>query len=458
MQNTCLSAPSTEVRGTTIRPGMILLTQCFAVLIAQIDTSVVNLAVQPIGHYFHAPVATQQWVVDAYNLVYAALLLSGGLIADLYGRRRAFVFGAAIFTVASILCALASRVWVLLAGRTLAGLGAALLIPASLAIIRVSWPDADERARMLGIWAACNGLALAIGPTIGGLLIKAFGWRSIFGLVIPFGVVAVALAAASVPESSDPDGRHFDGAGQLLGIMALAGLAIAAIESQRLPSLATGALLAAAVALAGFLLIEKRHGSLAMVPLSLFRLPTFHGAMVATGGMTFGMYGVLFLLPLSWQESGLLGPVGAGLALIPMALTFVLVSPFSGPLTTAWGHRRVTSGGVALIGTGLIIIAGSASCFSMTVAEAGLILTGVGMGIATGPLMGAAVGAVPARRSGSASALINVARMIGATLGVASLGTIYAAFHSARYGLEVAMLIGGCIQLTGALWAWHFVT
>lgn len=440
----------------TGRP-LILITLCLAVLIAQIDASVVNLAAQPIGRYFHARVATLQWVVDGFNLVYAALLLTGGLLADLYGRRRAFVSGAAIFTLASILSAFAPQVWMLILGRTFAGLGAALLIPASLAIIRVSWPDADQRAKVLGIWAAGNGVALAIGPTIGGFLIHAFGWRSVFGLTVPFGVAAVVLASIAVPESSDREGRHFDAGGQVLGILALGGIAIAAIESQREPMLTAFSLLIALTALAAFLRTEKRHGSAAMVPLDLFRLPTFHGAMVATAGMTFGMYGVLFLLPLYWQTTGALGSIGAGLALMPTAVAFILVSPFSGAMTIALGHRKVTSGGVAVIGVGVMVIAGSVPLSSIVVAEIGLILTGVGMGIATGQLMGAAVGAVPAKRSGSAAALINVARMIGATLGVAALGTIFDLIHPIKVGMEIATLAGGCVQLLGALWAWRFV-
>lgn len=439
------------------RQGMILLALCLAVLVAQIDTSVVNLAVQPIGRYFHAQVATLQWVIDAYNLVYAALLLTGGLLADLYGRRRIFILGAAIFTLASLLCAFAPHIEILVLGRVLAGLGAALLIPASLAIIRVAWPNAYQRARVLGIWAACNGLALAIGPTIGGLLLQAFSWRSIFVLVIPFGLAAMLLALSVIPESSHSEGRHFDAGGQILGILTLGGIAVATIESQRMPVVAASAALVALVALGGFLRVEKGHGSMAMMPLDIFHQPTFHGAMVATAGMTFGMYGVLFLLPLFWQTSGVLGPIGAGLALMPMALVFVLVSPFSGQMTITLGHRAVTSGGVALIAIGLLCITASVHLDALVVTEVGLALTGVGMGIATGPLMGAAVGSVPAQRSGTASALINVARMIGATLGVAILGALYTLAHSIRQGLEMAMVSGGVIQLVTALWAWRFV-
>lgn len=162
------------------RRGVTLLTLCLAVLVAQVDTAVVNLATRAIGAYFHAGVGALQWVVDSYNLTYAVLLLTGGLLADLYGRRRIFMAGTAVFTLASLLCALAPSVSVLIAARALAGVGAALLLPASLAIVRVVWRDPVARGRALGIWAACNGVAMALGPTLGGVLIRHFGWRSIF--------------------------------------------------------------------------------------------------------------------------------------------------------------------------------------------------------------------------------------------------------------------------------------
>lgn len=438
--------------------GLMLVTLCIAVLIAQVDTSVVNLAVQPIGRYFDAGVGTLQWVVDGYNLVYATLLLTGGLLADLYGRRRIFMAGAVIFSLASIACALAPVTAVLITGRVLAGLGAALLLPASLAIIRVVWPEPQLRAKVLGIWAASNGLALALGPTLGGLMIQGFGWRSIFWLTVPLGAAALGLAQAVIPESSHRQDRHFDLGGQVLGAVALGGLVVAVIESQRLPGAAAAAIVAAALASVLFIRVERAHGAAALVPLDMFGLPAFRGAMVATAGMTFGMYGVLFLLPLTWQSVGMLGPVGAGIALVPMALVFVLVSPFSGVLTARLGSRAMTGGGVGIIGLGLLLIGMTASVDSLYAAEAGLVVTGIGMGLATGPLMGIAVDTVPVARSGSAAALINVARMVGATLGVAVLGAVFALAHSARQGLGMAMFLGGVVQLAGGVWAWNAIS
>ena len=443
-----------RAQGVADRRRLTLVTLCMAVLIAQVDTSVVNLAIQPLGVYFTAGVAALQWVADSYNLVYAALLLTGGLLADLLGRRIIFMVGAAVFTAASLLCAFAPTVSLLIGGRALAGLGAALLLPASLAIIRVVWPDHVERGRVLGIWAGCNGLALAIGPTLGGLLIGQFGWRSIFLVVVPLGLAAFALALPTIPESSARQERHFDAPGQILGALALGGLALAAIETNGATLTALIALAAAIPALLLFIAVESQRGAAALVPLAMFRARGFLGAMTATAGMTFGMYGVLFLLPLTWQSSGILDPLGVGLALVPMALVFVLVSPFSGSLSRKFGVHSMTSGGVALIGFGLLILSVSAGWKSILADETGLILTGLGMGLATGPLLAVAVGAVSAARSGTAAALINVARMAGATIGVAVMGAVFAAAHDSAIGLRLAMLLGGLVQLTCAAVAW----
>ncbi|MBM2770627.1 MFS transporter [Burkholderia anthina] len=432
------------------RRGVTLLTLCIAVLVAQVDTAVVNLATRAIGTYFHADVGALQWVVDSYNLTYAVLLLTGGLLADLLGRRRIFMAGTAVFTVASLLCALAPSVSVLIGARALAGVGAALLLPASLAIVRIVWRDPVERGRALGIWAACNGVAMALGPTLGGVLIRHFGWRSIFFVVVPLSVAAMLLAVPAVPESSDPRGRHFDGGAQVTGALALGTLAYAAIVFRDSPVASAVAVCVAIASFAAFIAIERRHGDAALVPLDIFRLGAFRGAIAATTAMTFGMYGVLFLLPLTWQSTGRLDATGAGLALLPMALVFVVVSPWSGRLSERVGTRVTTAGGVAVIASGLAVIGAWAASPGLPGAEIGLALTGLGMGIATGPLMTVAVGAVDAARSGTASALVNVARMTGATLGIAVLGTLFAAMHGGAAGLRAAMFAGAAVQLAGA--------
>ena len=436
-------------RMTSPRSSQLLLTLCLAVVIAQVDTSVVNLAMRAIGSGLRAGVGGMQWVLDAYNVAYAAFLLTGGLLADLYGRRRLFLFGSMVFTVGSLLCAVAPDIATLIGGRGVAGVGAALLLPASLAIIRVEWRDAQARNHALGVWAACNGLAFVIGPTIGGALVDRFGWRSVFLVVVPFGVAACGLALHVVPESRDRLGRVFDMTGQVMGAATLACLAVAGIEAAHRPDVALAAFALALVALVLFLATERRRGDAAMVPLDMFRSRRFNGTLAATATMTFGMYGVLFLIPLVWQHTGTFSAASAGIALVPMAGMFFVVSNASGRLVDYLGARVLIGGGTGLIGTGLGVLAWTTAGSPLWLAEAGLVLAGIGMGLNTAPLYGVAVAAVPAERSGSAASLINVARMVGATLGVAVLGSIFAAV-----GLREAMLMGCAVQIIGAGAAW----
>jgi EmrB/QacA subfamily drug resistance transporter len=443
-------------RHATERRGLILLTLCLGVLIAQVDTSVMNLALNPIKEGLHVGIASLQWVVDGYNLTYALFLLTGGLLADLRGRRQVFVCGIMIFSAGCLVCGLAPGAAALIFGRVVAGLGAAMLLPASLAIMRVVWSEPRERGRALGIWAGCNGLAFVIGPTVGGLLISSLGWRSVFLIVLPLGASACVLARRYLPESADPDGRHGDVLGQILAAFTLGGLALAMIEGRNSPLVFAAALPLSAIAAMLFVVVERHHGDAALVPPDLFQQRAFAGAIAATAAMTFGMYGLLFLVPLSWQGASAtpLSPVAAGIALIPMALVFVGVSRGSGALAQRFGARIATSGGTAVVGLGLMVVALTTAGRPIWLAEIGLVMAGLGMGINTGPLMGVAVAAVPAARSGTASALINVARMVGATLGVAMLGALYAVLEGGARGLSVALLIGGLVQITGAAIAW----
>jgi MFS transporter, DHA2 family, methylenomycin A resistance protein len=434
-----------------------LVAMCLAVLIAQIDTSVVNLAAHAIGDTFQAGVAPLQWVLDGYNVVYAVLLLSGGLVADLYGRRRAFVIGTIVMAAGSFVCAFAPNVIVLVTGRVIAGVGAALLLPSSLAIIRVVWPEPAARGRVLGVWASCNGLAFAIGPTLGGILIEQYGWRSVFLLAVPLAAAALVLAQMAVPESADPEGRHFDLQGQVLGALTLGGIALAAIAIHDEGWLWLGALTVVAVALPRFLRNEHRRGRAALVPLDLFRVRAFSGAIATTTAMTFGIYGLIFVMPLVWQSEDRLTPRDAGLALLPISLAFFFVSTQSGWLSERLGARAMITIGTGLIGCGTLVLAATNVGTPMALAQIGLAMAGVGMGLNTGPLFGIAVGSVGQARSGTASALINVARMTGATLGVALLGSVFALLHGGAVGLRAAMLVGGFVQLVGAITAFATV-
>lgn len=436
------------------RHAAILLLLSLVVLIAQIDTSVVNLAVHSIGHALRAPIAALQWVLDGYNLSYATLLLTGGTVADLFGRVRILRLGTAAFVAGSLLAGLAPHVAVLIAGRVIAGIGAALMLPSSLALIRVIWPDPYERAHTLGIWAGVNGAALALGPTLGGGLIQVAGWRSVFLLIVPIAAMLWWWAPRVIPESSDPQSRSVDLPGQVLGAFALAALATATIMHRLLlPSL-----IAAGVAIAIFLWVESRAGSRAMMPLPLLRNGRFMVINATTMTMTFAMYGILFLLPLTWQRSGAMSVGAAGLALLPMSLSYLALSHRSGAWVKRYGAQRLIVYGMLAIVAGIALLASTSTGLPLWRAEVGLLFTGVGMALNTAPLLGAAVAAVHVERAGTASAMINTARMIGATLGVAVLGSAFSTASSLSMGFRVAMVVGLGVVLLGALlaqWGLH---
>lgn len=432
------------------KPALLML--CIAILCAQLDMSMTNIAVKPVGESFNASLASQQWFLDAYNLSYASLLLTGGVLADLFGRRRVFVAGNALFGIGSILCATAPTISMLLFGRLISGVGAALLLPASLALIRVIWKQESDRGRVLGIWAGCHGLALVIGPVLGGALMHYLSWRSIFILTIPLAFIVVAGSQVSIPESADREGRSFDLAGQILGFTALASLTIAAIQIHQHVGIAILSGIIFILSLASFITVEHRRHELALMPTRFFKIPQFLGSVLATISMTFGMYSTMFLLPLTWLETGQMSIITAGIALLPCAIIFMIISPLSGAIQARIGLRAIVALGLGSIMLGIVLIATTASQFYWTVGI-GLALTGLGMGLAIGPLMGGAVNAVDDERAGSAGALINVARMVGATLGIAIIGSLYGLFDDFYAGLQGALLIAVCVQIIGVSFA-----
>ncbi len=445
---------------------LVLLTMSLGVLIAQIDTSVVNLAVKQIGAALDAGVTALQWVVDAYNLVYASLLLTAGTLADLFGRRRVFALGIALFTLGSLVCGLAPNVTILIAGRAIAGLGAALEIPTSLAILTVAYPETNERSRALGVWASCNGLAFIIGPTLGGVLVDAAGWRSIFLLIIPLALVTLALTFTTVPESKDPKGRKLDLPGQGLAVAALGALALAVIEGPRWGWTSLGSAIAFGVSIAGAAsFLRRQAGSdAALVPLAILKNRVFAASLAIAAAMTFGMYAMLFLTPLYLQAARGNSALIAGIELLPMSIAFVIVSQSSGKIANAFGPRLPMVAGMAAMGAGLFMLALIAVNDSLALIEAALLVIGCGLGLNTAPVNGVAVANVPPARSGTASGLVNTARMIGATLGVAVLGAVFATFaggsgeHSRIIaGLVPAYVGGGIGEFAGAIAAFVFI-
>jgi EmrB/QacA subfamily drug resistance transporter len=443
------------------RHAAILFTMCLGVFLAQLDSTVVYLGVRDIGRDLGSSVSQMQWVLDSYNLAYATFLLTGGTLGDLYGRARIYLVGIGLIVFGSIVCTLAPNASVLIGGRTLTGLGAALEVPTSLSILAVTYPDATERGRAIGIWASCNGLAIAAGPSLGGLLVDTAGWRSIFFLSVPVGVLAIVMTMLRVPESKDPQGRRLDPVGQLLAIVALAALAFVTIEGPHWGWTTPLIVILAGVAIvAGVLfLLAERGKPGALVPLDLFSNKPFNATLAIAGMMTFGMYAMMFLMPLYLQSVRGASAFIAGLELVPMSIAFVIVSQLSGALTKRIGARLMMVGGMGLMGTGLLLLAAISAHTSIWAIEATLIVIGVGLGLNTGPVNAVAVASVSKGRSGTASGLLNTTRMIGATLGIAVLGAVFAVYAGAGTteatitGLRLAFLGGAIIELAGAVLA-----
>jgi EmrB/QacA subfamily drug resistance transporter len=457
--NALISRHAVTARST----GFVLFAMCLGVFIAQLDSSVVYLGAHAISTALNASITQTQWILDIYNLIYAALLMTGGALGDILGRRRLFIAGIVLIAVGSLICAAAPSSLVLIGGRAITGVGAALEIPASLAILTVTYPDPHARSRAIGVWASCNGLAMAAGPSIGGFLVDSLGWRSIFYVVIPVCALAIGLALGRVDESRDPGKREIDPAGQLTAIAALGALSFVAIEGPHrgwtTPTILTVAAIGIASAVA-FIRVERGRPA-ALLPFDMFGNRAFNAALCLAGLMTFGMYAMLFLVPIYLQSIVGLSAAKAGVALIPLSLVFVAMSQLSGPLMKRLGARVMTASGMGFMGGGLVLLVLMLEGANLAAIETALVAVGIGLGLNTGPVNAVAVASVPPGRSGTASGLINTTRMIGATLGIASLGTIYAVYAAyppdAVTGFQRALGGGAAAELIGVAVALRYV-
>ena len=363
----------------------------------------------------------------SYILVFAGLLLVGGRLADVYGRRRLFVAGLAVFTLASLGAGLAGSGAVLIAARLVQGLGAALMVPTTLAIIAATFTDTRERTRAIGIWAAIGALALAFGPLIGGLISQHLHWGWIFLINVPVGVITMALALFAIAESRDTStSRHLDVPGLAASAVALFSLTYALIEGHDkgwTSGTILGALALAAVAGGLFVLIEARSAH-PMVELSMFRSRAFAGGTGTMMLWAFGIFGIYFFTSLYLQGVVGFSPTKAGLAFVPMALFLALFSMISGPLTARVGAHRLVAFGLVLNAIGLYLFWLLGANASFAALMPGFLLFGAGSGLMNVPLTNAVLGAMPQERSGMASALLNNSREVAGLLGITVIGAV----------------------------------
>ncbi|MGW2834388.1 MFS transporter [Streptomyces sp. NPDC001286] len=450
-------AASHATVGSRSNRAVLLTVTCLGQFMVLLDNTIVGAALPDMQHRLHTELTGLQWIVDAYVLLVAMLLLSGGVFADRFGRKRVYLTGVAVFTAASLLCSLAPSLGWLVAGRVLQGIGAAALSPASLALLAAAYPVPQERIKAIGLWAGLSGIGLAAGPVAGGVLTQAFGWAAIFLVNLPIGVVLLLIGLRHLGESRNPSAPAIDVPGTVLSVLGVGVLTYGLIEGGArgwTSPVILGSLAAAVILLAAFIAVEARR-SAPMLPLRLFgqRLFTVSNAAMAVVGLA--LMGSSFFFSQFFvyvQGSSILR---AGLQTLPVSLAMVIVSPYAGRLAARYGFRTVVTTGLALAGLGLLTL-------GMVHADTGygnvwwrLGLVGIGFALAMSPLTGAAIQAVSPQESGLASGISSTTRQIGAVLGVAVLGAIVrtrqsggASFES---GLNSAFFAAGAVTLATAV-------
>ncbi|MGV9279385.1 MFS transporter [Streptomyces sp. NPDC003730] len=443
--------------GSRSNRGVLLTVTCLGQFMVLLDNTIVGAALPDMQHRLHTQLTGLQWIVDAYVLLVAMLLLSGGVFADRFGRKRVYLTGVAVFTAASVLCSLAPSVGWLVTGRVLQGIGAAALSPASLALLAAACPVPQERVKAIGLWAGLSGIGLAAGPVAGGVLTEAFGWPAIFLVNLPIGLVLLLVGLRHLGETRNPGAPAIDVPGTVLSVLAVGALTYGLIEGGArgwTSPVILGSLAAAAVLLAAFVAVEARR-SAPMLPLRLFRQRLFTVSNTAMTAVGFALMGSSFFFSQFFvyvQGSSILR---AGLQTLPLSLAMVVVSPYAGRLAARHGFRIVVTTGLALAGLGLLALGTVHADTGYGNVWWRLGLAGAGFALAMSPLTGAAIQAVAPQEGGLASGISSTTRQIGAVLGVAVLGAVVRTRQSGgasfETGLDSAFLAAGAVTLVTAV-------
>ncbi|SFV09890.1 MFS transporter [Pseudoduganella namucuonensis] len=432
---------------------LILLACSFAFVIVQLDVTIVNVALPQIGQELRAGVDDLQWVVDAYTLGFAVFLLSAGVLGDRFGSRLAFLSGFGLFTVASLACAVAPDAPLLNVARAAQGVGAALLVPSSLAILNAAYAhDKHMLAKAVSWWTAAGGVSIAAGPVLGAALMELAGWRSIFWVNVPLCVAGFWLTLRVAPAMAAKDPRRaFDVPGQLLSVVALTAFIGAVIEVHALGwthGLVLGGLGLALAAGALFLAVEARSAA-PMLPLTLFRKPGFGGAVMFGVLVNFAYYGVIFVLSLYLQRMRGFTAMQAGLIFLPLTGTFIFSNIVSGRLSARAGVRPPMIAGalIAAAGYALLCVLGIAPGSGFMAMLPGLVLIPAGMGLAVPAMTTFILSSVERHQAGTASGVLNMARQVGGALGVAVYGALAAGPSGVRLavGVSAGLLLAACV-------------
>ncbi len=407
--------------------GAALAAVCAILFLTFLDNTIVSVALADIQTSLSTSVTGLQWIVDGYMLTFAALMLTGGTLGDLFGRKKVMLGGVALFCAGSIVAAVAPGTNVLIAGRVVMGVGAAASEPGTLSLIRHIYPERAARARALGVWAAVSGLALALGPVLGGILADGVGWRSIFWFGLGFGAVAFAVAAVTLTESSDPEGRQLDVAGLVTGALAIMAATFAVIEGEN-NGYGTwwidGLFVLAVVLTAAFVIVE-RHAPDPVLKLEFLRNPTFTAANVVAFATNLSVFSVFFFTALYLQLITDFSGYQIALVFTSMAVAMIVAGLVAGRWTARVGPRGPMVIGCLLAGLGLLLVDHQLTATTSVAALAWpLAIAGVGFGIALVTMTAAVLGLVPPEQSGMAASTVNTSRELGGVFGVAVLGAV----------------------------------
>ncbi|PGH39186.1 MAG: MFS transporter [Candidatus Nephrothrix sp. EaCA] len=422
-------------------------------IVVILDASIVNVALERISNALHTHISGLQWVVNAYTLTFACLLLSGGTLGDRWGARNIYLAGLVLFTAASALCGLAPDLPILTLARVLQGAGAALLVPCSLTLINHTYPDPRERAVAFGVWASCGGAAMAAGPLVGGLLINMLGWRSIFLANVPIGLLGVWLTWRVARDQSETPVRPFDLGGQLSLILALGALIAVLIEGPALGWLSLPILIgmAAGIASGGLFLILESRQEQPMLPLSLFKSGLFSGSVVVTLTSALIFYGLVFVLSLYFQEVRNYSALQTGLSFLPLTAMVTFGSMISGRLVKKYGPRWPVAAALGLYALGFFGLLPVAAASPYWMIALPLPVIGLAAGLITPAATAALMGTVEKGRAGTAAGVQNSSRQTGASVGVAIFGALSAAIRPFDVGMNAAMWSAAIISLVSLL-------